>query len=218
MTEEEKKLSGIFPSPEIAAQAVEFICNNKPRGYGRKSNAPYFNERHGTQMKKQIDAMIQMRAEGNPQSMIFSYSIWCNPSYPHSIGKETLYKRINQSINFVIEKLDDVTKKYQNWLDHVRISRDNGREGVCIDWISDFLDGDDSKFQPQFVKPKELAPQWKEEMNIWLENTQDFRPFVREGLALTKDEMVTLNLQLKTLTNIKASIKPNAIHIIKFDI
>lgn len=200
-----ERLNGIFSSPEIASKVVNLVVHNRPAGWSRKSNAPYYKEIYAIQLKGEIDKMIE---SGKP--LCFRYTTWCTDET--RMSKQTLYNRINQSIRYLIEQLD-IDRHYAKWYESVRVERVHN-VGIIIS----FVVGLDSagQFKAEQVEPKENEPIWKREMDAWLES-DNIRPFCKEGLALTPQQVIDLSVELDTLSGIKASVTSSSVKIIRMN-
>lgn len=200
--------NSIFPDPLTARRAIDFITSKKPMGWSKGSNAPYYDEYYGKPMKEWIDKMIS-----NRQPMIFRYDVWCAEST--GVSQNTLYSRINQSILFVRECMDDANKTYEKWFRQVRLSRTEG-PWIGIYWKKEFESGMDktSGLSPEFIQKPSDRVKWEEEMEEWLEGSSN-RPLVIEGLALTAEQVTQYKLQLHGLQGIDYSVTHSSIKIIR---
>lgn len=179
-------------------------ANLKPQGWSRRSQAPYYKEFYGLQMKRDADKMIE-----NREDTVFRYETWCNANT--GMSKVTLYNRINQSIRFLLDHLDE-NKTYSKWHAMTRVSREE--YGVRISFIAEFKEGDESNFGGTLTQTREATPRWKQELDFWLESDKD-DPFVRENLNLTAEELKDLKTQLAGLDGIGKSIKYNCIKLVR---
>jgi len=200
-----KAADSIFPSPEVASKFVDMIVSNRPHGWSRHSNAPYYKEIYAIQMKKEIDKMIQ---SGN--SLTFRYNIWCTED---GMTPNTLYTRINQSIRYLCEKLDP-DGKYKRWYEIVKI-RKKIKVGIIIEYIMGLADG--AELSAEETVPTVDQPKWRRDLDNWLESDNTV-PFCQEGLTLTPDEILRLKIEMQQLTNVKASIKSESVKVIKINV
>ena len=125
------KLESIFPSPEVVAKVVDLVVSDRPKGWSRRSNAPYFKEMYARQIKADVDTMID-----TGKRIIFRYAIWCDEENG-GVSKQTLYVRVNQSIRFLVEKMDTPDHRYYNWYQKVNIHQRQGL-GIEIEYILGF--------------------------------------------------------------------------------
>lgn len=197
------RLKEIFPSPEVASAVVDLVVKGeKPQGWSRRSNAPYFKKIYAEQIKREVDKMIETKS-----SIVFRYSVWCNDN---RMSPSTLYNRINQSIRYLVEKMDH-DNYYQHWYESVKVER-RTKVGVVIEYIAGMES--DEGFSAEPIMSREQMPLWKRKMEEWLEG-DSIIPFVQEGLALTPDEILELKQQFAQLTSVAASITSSVIKIIK---
>lgn len=201
-----KRIEGIFPHPSTASAMVDLIVHKRPRGWSRKSNATYYKEIYAKQMRESIDTMI---ASGN--RLIYRYETWCNEDHG-DMSPSTLYLRINQSIRYLIEQMDTDEHKYAKWYETVRISREKN-VGVIVEFIPGLAN--ESGFKPDVIEPKDIGrPPWERQMDEWLESNNN-SPFVKEGLALAPEEIVTIKIKLQQLSNVMANVTSSSIKIVK---
>lgn len=216
LTEQEKnkivkdKILAIFPDIHTQNRAIDAIVSKRPVGWSRKSNAPYYNEFYGKRMKNAVDQMIISR-----QSIAFFYDTYCGNSQEF-MSHQTLYNQVNQSIRFLIEKLDPDTI-YQRWLMAVSIHRDRLRKGIIIEFKPEFRKSDDGEaIAPSFIEPedKSVYPKWERKMDDWLESGKS-EPFILEGLCLTSDEIAKVTSILKEAVGMQGIVTANKIKIIR---
>src|ERR1017187_2048547 len=112
----DKRLDEVLPG-KLAAKAVDLAIHNRPIGWSRKSNAPYYRELYAKQIKAEADDMIKT---GSPKC--YRYTMWCNDNT--GMSRQTLYNRINQSIRYLIEQMDTNDHIYAKWYDSVNVCRD----------------------------------------------------------------------------------------------
>ena len=195
-----KRLHDIFPDPATASKVVDLVVSKKPPGWSRHSNAPYYKEEFALQIKKWIDLMLQ-----NGGDIIYRWDIFCE-----DVSRNTLYNKVNQSIRYLIERMDE-NGKYQNWYNTVDIDRTNS-VGLRIKFRTST---DAHNFTPQLVKPEQSLPKWRRDLDEWLEDDKKTKPFCEEGLALSPEEIKQLKTELYGLVGIVASITSYAIKVIK---
>ena len=107
-------LSSEEPLPQdLNSKAIKFLASNKPANWGKSSNAPYYSKLYGAEMKKAVD---QMR--NDKQDIWWRYKVWCTEGT--GISEQTLYNRINQSLRFVLERMDD-DGVYAQWREQVSL-------------------------------------------------------------------------------------------------
>lgn len=198
-----ERLESIYPNPEVAAKIVNLVVHNRPLGWGRKSNAPYYKEIYAKQLKTEIDKMI-----ANNKPLCFRYATWCNTNT--GMSRQTLYNRVNQSIRYLVEQMD-ADRTYYNWLQSVRIERLHG-VGIVISYIAGLSASE--QFKADEIEPRENMPPWKRDMEDWLES-DNITPFCKEGLALSPEEVFNLTKTLGALSNIQAFVDSASVKIIK---
>lgn len=204
MSEEaEKRIQKIFADPQVQSEVVDIVVRNKPPGWSRKSQAPYYNERYALQLKDTLDAMMASK-----QDAVYSFSKFPGKSI------NAIYARVNQSVGF-LRRYMDPTKKYSNFLDIVNIRRDS-KVGVLLEIKEEFRQGNDDNFKAQLIQPKSAKPIWKAQVDEFLENaTPESKPLLIENLALAPDEITELKIQLHGLSSVISSVTTHSIKIIK---
>lgn len=200
-----RTIQSIFPSPDVASQVVDLVVNKRPKGWSRKSNAPYYKKVFATQIKHWIDRMIE---SGN--SIVYRYKDFCTDDT--GMSESSLYIMVNQSIRFLIDNMDE-NGKYERWYDSVRTTRKPG-VGIIVNYLPGLSPL--SQAQPEMAEPKETMPRWKQQMEEWLESDST-TPFIQEGLILSPEEIEALEVQFSQLSNVQASIKSSCIKIIKIN-
>ena len=198
-------IKSIFVAPEVVAKVVETVVPGKrPAGWSRKSNATYYNEHCALQLKQVLDAMSVDR-----QDRIYRYDEWKH------LSPTTVYIRINQSLNYLLDRLDP-DKKYKDMCQRICIRRSRQHNGVVIQFLEEYRATDTSSFLPSAVIPNAQAPKWKDKMEKWIEESvPGDKPFVQENLMLSNDDIRELKLQFAGVKNIAASITARSVKLIK---
>lgn len=211
-----KRIHSIFPSETVAKRAVDLLTSDKPDGWGHKSSAPYFKEYFGLEMKSLIDDSMKTF-----QSIVYDYATFCNPKAAHRVSERTVYNRVNQSIRYVLERLDTPDRKYSKWYDTVEVHPKPG-VGVVISYRAEMvaiqLGQMDGMPKPRLVSPTTDIPRWKKELDQWLENPGNVEPFIKNNLALSPGEQEQLKTELFGLTNIEYSVSVDSVKLIKINI
>lgn len=205
----EDRVRSIFPNPELAAQVVDLCVHKRPRGWSRKSQAPYYKEIYAKQIKQDIDKMIE---SGLP--ICWRYSVWCTEA--SGVTQATLYTRINQSIRYLVEQMDSLEHKYKQWQEMTRLSRSGGLGGgVVIEYIPGLREGAISNIHAETVLPIEQIPLWKRRLDDWIEDDRQTTPFVQEGLLLDEKQIFQLKIELSQLSSIQFSVKSDSVKVLK---
>lgn len=210
-----QRIHSIFPSEQIAKRAVDMLTSDKPDGWSHKSSAPYFKEYYGQEMKALIDdSMVNYR------SIVYDYETFCNPRAAHRVSERTVYNRVNQSIRYVLERLDTIDHKYAKWHEMIEVKPMVG-VGVVIRYKSEAVAialGDMSSLpKPRLVDPSHDNPKWKKDLDHWLESG-DVEPFIKNNLALSPQEQEQLKTELFGLTNIEYSVSVDSVKLIKINV
>lgn len=209
-TGKEQQIKSIFPSPQVANQLIKLVTSPQPLGWSHRSNATYFKEEYAQQVKSDIDKMIDTRND-----IVYRYGIWCGNG-AGQMSNQTLYIRINQSIRYLIERLDPHSL-YRKWYETVGIQRKKGL-GVVIYFLDEFKETNKSAFKAEEILPIKQQPAWMKKMDDWLEDDKQIQPFVQEKLALTDDEVNVLRESLIQLGGIEASVSSGFVRIIKVNV
>ena len=197
---EPKQINLTISGSAISSEMSDLFLRKRPVGWSRKSNAPYYNVRYATWLKKDVDAMI---IDKRPR--IYRYETF------KSVSSSSLYARINQALLYLCEKMDDANDTYKNFKHSVRVERERG-VGVTIMFhgIEDTNAGADV-FVPDCDKPK-----WMLKMDAWLESSEsNLPPFHQQQLALSPEAIAELELMLSEIAGILYTVTPSEIKIIK---
>lgn len=201
------KLKEIFVNPSIQSKVVDSIVGNKPSGWSRRSNAPYYRRQYGLEIKEVFDRMIKDQLDSCYDFATFEAK---------GINRSTLYIRINQSIRYLLDHLDDINHTYARFREMIRIERERG-VGVMIRFAPEFRGGNINDFKPREIIPKDKVPSWKEEMLEYMENGTVGEPFFVDKLALTNEEVTDLKTSLIGLKNILSSITSHSVKLVKIN-
>lgn len=194
MSDFDKRLDQVTNNPQLKAAIVDVVVRDKPLGWSRRSIAPYYKLEYGLQMKSVIDAMMI-----DKQDVLYSYSEF---EEKYGINKDTLYQRINQSIRYLVEQLDDINHIYRSFLETVKIGRERGI-GVSIRIVG--RDNTDNGFtSPRKIVPVEEVPKWRTQLEEFL-NSNEPQLHI-PNLALTPEEIAQLQQQLYPLTHIMSVV------------
>jgi hypothetical protein len=197
----------IFVNPTVAAKIVDLVTSTKPKGWSHKSNAPYYNKVYGRELQTLVD---QMMVTG--QSIVYGYKEFCQGE--SQCSPQTLYNRVNQSLRYLIECMDTEDHKYGQWYETVKIERARG-QGVIIFYAVGLGPQSEGTPKARMVEPKSTQAVWERQMDDWLEDSDNFEPYVKEGLSLSQDEIVDLKIRLNALQNIQCSITTDRVALIR---
>lgn len=209
------RLKQIFASPEVAKKVIQQVTTKKPPGWGRKSTAPYYKEAYGNQIREMADEMIKTK-----QSIVFDYERFCyDRMNPSRMSERTLYLRVNQSINFLLEEIDPYIEgqPYAHWHAMCKVRVDK-HIGVLIEYIPELVEHaavGKTLLSPKMVSPTSDKPKWRLAMRDWLDNDEDQRPFVKENLVLTKEERLEIEAELAGLGNLLVDVETTHVKLVK---
>jgi hypothetical protein len=208
MTELEQTVKQIFVNPTVAQRIVEIATSDRPLGWSSKSNATYYKKIYADEIRPFIDAMMIDRRD-----IVYRYTIFCTPET--GLSKQTIYNRVNQSIRYLKERgTAEDRKKYNDWDEQVKVERIRD-VGVVISYIDKEPETVGIPLKPESIEPKASKPVWMRRMDDWLEDNDNFEPFVKEGLALSIEEQTSIKVRLSGLKNVQASITDESVKIIR---
>lgn len=204
----------IFADPTVQKRIVQQVTTKKPPGWGRKSTAPYYKEAYGNQLREMADSMVKTK-----QSIIFDYERFCyDRNNPSRMSERSLYLRVNQSINFLLEEIDPHVdgQPYAHWHAMCKVRVDK-RIGVLIEYIPELVahEKGEGLLSPKLISPTADKPKWRLAMRDWLDNDNDQRPFVKENLVLTKAEREEIEAELAGLTNVLVDVETAHVKLVK---
>lgn len=210
-----ESVKNIFADPDVQKKVVQAITTKKPPGWGRKSTAPYYKEPYGKQLQGMADEMMKTK-----QMIVFDYERFCyDKRNPSRMSERSLYLRVNQSINFLLNEIDIHIEghPYAKWHAMVKVRQDDKLGGVTISYVPELVDYEQGTglLSPKLVSATADIPRWKQAMREWLENDEDQRPFVKENLLLTKADREEIEAELAGLSNIIADIETDHVSLVK---
>lgn len=198
----EDKLKTYFANPQTRAAIASVISSPRPVGWSHRSKASYFKKVYAEEIKEHIDQQI---ATG--KDLIFRYATWCEKL---GVSERTLYTRINQSILFLVQRLDP-DGVYSKWYEGVDIDCKSSKFAIVISVAKVEAS---RNIKPELVEPRQSLPQWRKKLMDWLESNSN-EPFVEEGLALGPEEVLKLREEFLTNDGLLVDINFHAIRIIK---
>lgn len=182
-----KRINEIFPNHAISSALVNLVVNKKPVGWGRKSVAPYYTKQCGEQMKQDIDKMLNENG-----CLVYEYKRFVHLG----ISKKTLYQRLNQSIIYVIEQMDDEQQTYRKWYECVKLDKHSRSDAIVIDFhpgIRASFEGGALKVEAEStsgtIEIPNTMPAWRIEMEDFIENGKVGTTYMKDGLLLNKAEV-----------------------------
>lgn len=184
-----------FPDKQTASRIVDLIVRKKPHGWGRRSYATYYRPEYGEWLRKELQPILDT---GEPQVFRLTGRYTMN----------SLYLLINQAFTYLREEVIDKDKWIELW-EKVKVEKHKG-VGVIIsikEPPKDLPTGEN------FV-PKTETPKWRRELNDYLSG-DEIRPFHKDRLVLTNEEVNQIKIELDGLENIQFSINNKEIKIIK---
>lgn len=208
------QIKSIFASPDVSKRIIAAVTSKKPPGWGRKSCAPYYKEPYGRQLQQMADEMIRTK-----QSIVFDYARFCHDmSNPGRMSVKSLYLRVNQSMNFLLNEIDAYLDghPYAKWHAMVRVKVKHD-VGILIEYIPELINYEHGVglLSPKMMSPTSDKPKWREAMAKWLEDDTVTIPFVKENLCLTKADREEIELEFAGLQNVLADIETTHVRLIK---
>lgn len=204
----EDRLKKVFNDPATQAAVVDAVVTNKPAGWSRRSVAPYYKEKYARRLKPVIDEMMQ---DGKP--VVYDYK---EVKDKLNISKSTLYLLINQSMHYLVDKMDTEDKRYAKFCETLTIHQERN-VGVVLRIDVGFAGEDENALMPKKITYQVDAPKWKEELLSYLENAKPGdKPFHKDGLCLNVDEIAQLKQAFAPLgESILFSLTSYSIKVIK---
>lgn len=181
-----------YPKLSEITTLYQALVAKRPIGWGSRSVAPYYNEFHGRKMKEAIDLMIETQ-----QDILYRYD-----SFP-DMKPLTIYNRVNQSIRYVLDNMDDGEKTYFMW-DRATNKKQIKDLGFKISYKPEMKDGVD-RFNPDCITPERDLPNWRRDLNNFLES-DDHRPFMKENMSLTLQQVKDLRVELAGMKSVFTSV------------
>lgn len=204
-------MSGAIPSKEDIVGAIKEILRDKdmqdrivafknptkPRSWNKKTNAPYYREKYGLELKAMLDKMM---IDG--QHRIFRFD-----EFPE-LSKNSLYLKVNQSKLYLLENLDP-DGRYAHYLNHVRIRRT--RVGVRLSSDTE----NDGSFMPSTVITINAQDSLREKIDKFLEESQPGQELLINKLVLEEGDVEALQASLMPLENFAANITHTSVKIVR---
>lgn len=188
-----------FKNPAIAKAVTENVLKKKPSSWGKMSNAPYFNAFYANDIKPFIDEVIVSRKD-----LIFLFS-----KYPR-ISPKTVYLRINQSLLFLCECMND-DFKYSNFKNMTDCTIEP-KIGIRYSYKPQFQEGEDNS-KPMIVEPQSRGFIWREAIDVFL-NDPSKTEFFMDKLLLTPQQVIDTKASMP-LEGVIHSITVHTVRIIK---
>lgn len=194
-----KPITITFPDGQTMARIVNVVApRTRPEGWSRRSYSPYYKERYGEWIRPVLDDMI-----ANRTNKFLPYE-----NFPN-VTASSLYQRIHMAVRYLIDN-SDPTGKYNKLWNEVKVDRKHIK-GIAIKF-DNVIDGS-GKIED--LVPEDIKPKWKEDMDKYLDDPDDIKPFIRGNLLLKQDEINQIRLELDGLTNIMYSVTAREIKILK---
>lgn len=194
----DEQITITLPNGKTMSKVVNFIAKKRPHGWSRRSYASYYKEEYAMWLKTDIDAMIESR-----KSLIYRYD-------RYNVSANSLYLRVNQALFYLLDEENGMDKegKYRKFRNSVKIRREP-KVGIIFEFDA-VLESTDAG---ELVDAKSHRPKWMEKMDRWLEDTEDDKPFIQEGLMLTPTEIEQIVLEMPE--NVLSDVTSRHVKIIK---
>lgn len=190
---------------EQIAEAVEQVVGNKPANWSKRSIAPYYNEKYGKDMVVVLQDMMQSR-----EDQIFEYDYFKSK---FNISKKTLYLRINQSMRYALERLDDTSHTLGRFCSMLEVKKLD--TGVVIRFKPECRNGDITEFKPKPILAREELPIWQSQLDTYLEEAKPGdKPLFIDKLALTSSEIENIKNSMRGLKGVMFSVTAYSIKVI----
>lgn len=177
-----KPITITYPDKQTAQRVVDMLVRKRPVGWSRKSYSTYYRQEYAESIKKILDAIAQ-----DKQPKILRLD-----QYP-SLSINSLYLFVNQSAHYVRDYMDPEGIYAKQW-QSLRVEKHKGH-GVTIAYKA-FVS---ANFNAENFVPVSDIPKWKRELDLYLQDDNIVKPFHKDGLMLTPQDMMTLNNELGDL-------------------
>jgi len=165
---------------------------------GGRSRAPYYNEGNAKGLKPLIDGMIEKGANA-----LVRYS-----DYP-SLRKTTLYARISQGIQFLVENMDGPEENYRKFREVLVVRR--AQVGILLE-----ITRQPESIVGEFLNPEEdVKANLRSKIADFLENAPEGTLLHEKGLVLVGSEIEELQIQLLGLPGIIGKITSSEVKLVK---
>lgn len=198
-TEATQAVRSFFQNPAVANAVVNSVIKKRPVTWGKTSNASYYNIKYAKHIQPFVDKAIASK-----QDMVFLYS-----QYPQ-LSAKTLYLRINQSLLFLVDCLDDDTLKYQQYKNMTECKIE---PGIGLRFTYLLMYQNDGMPDPIMVSPQSKSFIWREKIDLFLDDPKSTELFI-DKLLLTPDQIDDVRASL-ILDGIISSVNAHHIKIIK---
>lgn len=183
-----------FPDRQTAQRVVDIIVRKRPVGWSRKSYATYYREEYAISIKKILDALAE-----NKKPKVLRLD-----QYP-SMSINSLYLFVNQAAHFLRDSMDGEERDadgrvirtaghYARQWQSVKVEKHRAH-GVTIKY-KDFVA---ENFEAEDFVPASNMPKWKKELDQYLLDSKIVKPFHKDNLMLTPQDMQQLNNELGDL-------------------
>lgn len=207
MSDENEELKNVLKDPAMQAQAVDMLVRKRPQGWGRRSVAPYYNERTGMEIRAVLDSMIATKKD-----KLFDYK---EANKRWGLNHSSLYLKIYQGIKYLCEQMDTPDRKYGRFVQTINTTKYRG-VGVLLSFKPHCKEDFVSDFTPRDVEIDTNAPLWRIKMMTYLEDTTESKPFIKEGLALDENQIAELKAMLDSIgPTIMHSVTSSSVKIMK---
>lgn len=195
----------IFQNSDTSSKVIDIVVRKSPFGWGRRSVAPYFTEKHGLEMKQVLLGMISSN-----EDQIFEYEYF---KKRFNLGKQSLYLRINQSMRYVCEFLDDESHTLSRFCSMITIHKEQA--GVVLRMKPECRGESPMDFKPKAVISKEALPVWRETLDEYLAEAKvGDKPLFIDKLVLTTDEIREVKVSLSSLKGVMSNVNSYSIKVV----
>lgn len=194
---------------DVIIKAFLKPVTNDPLQLAQRRNSitmPYYKSIYGQEMKLVFDSM---EADEQKRDFIYRYS-----SYP-KLKASSLYLKINQSISYLLDKLDTPEYKYRTLKSMIDVDRKRSKSGIMLCWNRDLIECRTGP-PPEPVNDDESVKEYIETINNFL--ADETEPILHiKGLSLTINEVEMIQATLSSLTNVAPVVTEREIKIVKVD-
>lgn len=182
---------------------------SKPSVNPNRRSRPYYSESHARTLMPVLEQMIDSR-----KNIRLNYM-------DYGLTKETLYKRVLQSFQYIVDELDTEDFKFKILYDSLEISRVKDPNGICL-----IFHGKENVVKVGYNEPmryQELGDAqegdrsnaWKDELDTYIETAKVNDGGKKlEGMSLSSEEIAEQEFQLQELVGkFEYLVKPNFIII-----
>lgn len=193
-----EQAAALKKDPEAAAVFIEESMRDRPKGWSRRSTASYYSEEFGQHVKDIFDQMLDTK-----QDVLIPLK--------RNRSVDTLYLMLHQGCKYLLENMD-TDNKYAILREAIIMRRKKG-VGVLVE----YKQADEKGLGAVILDKKPDRAEWRDRMEVWLNDSKVGEHFKVEGLLLSPQEIKELKITFHGIKSVICNVTAFSVKLLRIE-